>query len=75
VLASPYGEMKKSPPCATNGEDVRMLTGGGAVGVAAKAVAGPVSAIAAAPMTSVTAPISICSHRCNPLRGALVDVS
>ncbi len=67
--------MKKSPPCATNGEDVRIVTGGGAVGVAASAELAPARAITAAPTTIVTAPISICSRRCNPLRGALEDVS
>jgi hypothetical protein len=45
------------------------------VGAAASAELAALRAITAAPTTIVTAPISICSRRCNPLRGALDEVS
>jgi hypothetical protein len=45
------------------------------VGVTARAELAAVRAITAAPTTIVTAPMSICSRRCNPLRGAVEEVS
>jgi hypothetical protein len=64
VLVSPNGEMKMSPRPVL-GCEVRIVTGGGEVGVAASAA--PPGALAAAPSTTA-APRANRRHRRRPLR-------